>query len=183
MNHSLAASTALCTIALGASLSAVSPAQAQDTSTLFPVRAKIGVLMPSDKNTRNFSGSTQFNIEADLALPNLGQGKYFVSAGYSQGSRSGNKLRVIPVTIGRMFSPLNPAKSITGNLYFGAGVGPYFLRASNGVASASKTTVGGYGVVGYQLPNPYFVEAKYHLAGKVAGINPSGLAVMVGRRF
>lgn len=139
--------------------------------------------MPQDSDTRRFSGSTQFNIEADLALPNIGLGKYFVSAGYSQGSRNGNKLRVVPVTIGRMFSPINPARSITGNVYFGAGLGPYFLRASNGVASASKTTIGAYGVVGYQLPNPYFVEAKYHLTGKVAGINPSGLAVMVGRRF
>ena len=169
-------------VAGGLVLSAVSVSHAQDSSTLFPVRAKVGAYFPQGSG-KNLGGSTAFNIEGDFVIPNLGQGKYIVSAGYIQGSNNGGKLRVIPITVGRYFSPLNPAKSVTGNVYLGAGVGPYFVRASVPGASQSKTTIGGYGVVGYQFPNPYFVEAKYNVVGKVGGINPSGLAISVGRRF
>ncbi len=42
--------------------------------------------------------------------------------------------------MGRYFAPPNPASSLTGNVYFGAGLGPYFLRASNGGGSTSKTS-------------------------------------------
>ena len=165
----------------GLIFSLTAPAHAQDTGPI-PVRAKIGVLLHSG-DAKDLAGSTAFNIEADVAIPNLGQGKYLVSAGYSQSSSNGGKLRVIPVTIGRYFSPFNPLKSATGNVYFGAGLGPYFVRASDGVRSESKTTIGGYGVVGYQFPRKYFVEAKYHVAGSVAGVNPGGLALMIGTKF
>ena len=49
--------------------------------------------------------------------------------------------------------------------------------------STSKTTIGGFASVGYQFPNPYFIEAKYNLVGKVAGLNPSSLVIMAGRHF
>ncbi len=161
--------------------SMAAPANAQSTGVI-PVRAKIGILQRTG-DAKALAGGTAFNIEADVAIPNLGQGKYLVSAGYSQSSGNGGKLRMIPVTIGRYFSPPNPLQSATGNVYFGAGLGPYFVRASNGARSENKTTVGGYGVVGYQFPKQFFVEAKYHIVGSVAGVNPGGLALMVGTRF
>jgi hypothetical protein len=55
--------------------------------------------------------------------------------------------------------------ALTGNVYFGAGLGAYFVKADNGVTSDSSVKPGGFAVAGYQLPNPYFVEAKYHLVG------------------
>ena len=174
--------TASTCLALSASfLTSTAISHAQDTGRL-PVRAKIGVLLRSG-DAKDLAGGTAFNIEADVAIPNLGQGKYLVSAGYSQSSSNGGKLRMIPVTIGRYFSPFNPLKSATGNVYFGAGLGPYFVRASDGVRSESKTTIGGYGVVGYQFPQKYFIEAKYHVVGSVAGVNPGGLALMIGTKF
>lgn len=162
-------------------LSATGVSHAQSTG-LIPVRAKIGAFFPQGSG-KDVGGSTAFNLEADVAVPNLGLGRTFLTAGYQQGSRNGGKLRVIPITIGRMFSPPNPAQSLTGNVYFGAGLGPYFVRVSGGGSSESKTTIGGFGVVGYQFPKPYFVEAKYHIAGKVSGINPGGFALLVGRHF
>ena len=72
---------------------------------------------------------------------------------------------------------------MTGNIYAGAGLGAYLVRAQTPVASESKTTVGGFGVVGYQFPSKLFVEAKYHIAGRVNGARPGGLAVMVGTSF
>jgi hypothetical protein len=116
-------------------------------------------------------------------LPNFGAGKYIFTAGYSQGSGDGGKLRVIPVTVARVFGPPNPLAGVTGNVYFGVGAGAYFLKASAGGESESKTTLGGFGVIGYQFPNPYFIEAKYHVAGSVNGISPNGLAILVGRHF
>lgn len=173
----------LAAITIGVGILAQTPAaHAQDTG-LIPVRAKLGVNYPTDSDTRNATGSVHLGGEVDVALPKLLGGKYFVSAGYFQGSDSGNKLRMIPVTIGRYFQPPNPAKSLTGNVYAGAGLGAYFLRGQVGGVSDSKTTIGGFGSVGYQFPNPFFVEAKYHLTGKVQGLRGGGLTLMVGRHF
>ena len=166
----------------GLSFGAARPAQAQDTG-LIPVRAKIGGIYPTSGDTRDLTGSAHFGGEVDVALPKLLGGKYLISAGFFQGSESGNKLRMIPLTIGRYFQPPNPAKALTGNVYTGVGLGAYFLKGQVGAVSDSKVVPGGYGVVGYQFPNPYFVEAKYHLVGKVSGLRPGGLAIMVGRHF
>lgn len=170
-------------MAAGLAIQTSAPVMAQSTGML-PIRAKIGVLTPSGSG-KDFSGSTHFSGEVELLLPKLfpGKGKTGINVGFSRGSRGGNTLQVVPVTIERLFSPPNPVGSVTGNIYGGVGIGPYFVRASGNGTSASKTTLGGFGVVGYQLPNKYFVEAKYHLAGKVNGINPGGLALMVGRSF
>lgn len=157
------------------------PAMAQDTGVT-PVRAKLGVFLPQG-DAREFAGSTHFNGEVDVAIPALGLGRTLVTAGYYQGSEDGRKLRMIPVTIAKVFSPPNPVGSVTGNVYFGLGAGAYFLRASDDDGSENKVRPGGFAMVGYQFPNPYFVEAKYHIVGSINGISPRGLAVMVGRRF
>lgn len=175
----------LAALGLGAALGMVSlsqPAHAQDTG-LIPVRAKLGLLYPSNSNTRNATGSLHLGGEVDVTIPKFLGGRYIASLGITQGSDNGGRVRMIPVTIGRYFQPPNPAKSVTGNVYFGAGAGLYFLNGKVAGVSDSKTSIGGYGVVGYQLPNPYFVEAKYHLTGKVNGLRAGGLAVMVGRHF
>jgi hypothetical protein len=156
-------------------------AHAQSTG-LIPFRAKIGAFFPQSSG-KTVAGSTTINVEGDIALPELMAGKVFLSAGYAQGSDNGGKLRVIPVTLGRYFAPPNPLGGVTGNVYFGAGLGAYFVKADNGVTSDSSVKPGGFGVVGYQFPNPYFIEAKYHIVGKTNGINPSGFALMVGRHF
>ena len=156
-------------------------ARAQDTG-LIPFRAKVGAFFPQGSG-QDFAGKTNFVIEGDLAIPNLSAGKLFVSAGYIQGSNNGFKLRTIPITVGRYFAAPNPLKGITGNIYAGAGLGAYLVRAQTPVSSESKTTVGGFGVVGYQFPSKLFVEAKYHIAGRVNGARPGGLAVMVGTSF
>jgi hypothetical protein len=151
------------------------PAAAQ-TGGILPLRIKAGVLLPED-------GGTAFNGEVDLAIPTLGAGRTLITAGYAEGKENGRRLRIIPVTVARIFSPPNPAAGVTGNIYFGLGVGAYFLRASGGGVSEEKTRVGGFGVAGYQFPSTFFVEAKYHVAGKVAGLSPNGVALLLGRRF
>ena len=175
------AGTAALAVASVAALSAAKPAQAQQTG-LVPLRAKLGVFLPSS-DAKDFAGGTQFSGEVDVAIPSLGAGRTFFSAGYYRGSKDGNSLRMIPLTVGRLFSPPNPVGGVTGNVYFGLGAGAYLLHTSGGGRSGSKTAPGGFAVVGYQFPNPFFVEAKYHVAGSVNGISPNGLAIMVGRHF
>lgn len=167
--------------ASGAVASAGQSACAQGTGAI-PVRAKIGAFLPGG-DAKDFAGSTHLSGEVDVAIPALGAGRTFVTAGYYSGSEDGRRLRMIPVTVGRLFSPPNPAGRVTGNVYFGLGVGAYFLRTSGGGRSDSKTAPGGFGMVGYQFPNPFFIEAKYHVAGSIRGISPNGLAILVGRRF
>lgn len=182
MKHNLMALAVGVSVTGSLLLGAASMAEAQDTG-LIPVRVKLGGLYPGNGNTRNATGNVHLGGEVDVALPKLFGGKYFLSASYLQGSDNGNKLRMIPLTIGRYFQPPNPAKSLTGNVYAGAGLGAYLLRGQVGATSDSRTTIGGYGSVGYQFPNPYFVEAKYHLTGKVNGLRAGGLSLMVGRHF
>jgi hypothetical protein len=159
------------------------PAVAQTTG-LIPLRAKVGVFLPRG-SAQDFAGSTHFNGEVELLLPKVfpGAGTTGINVGYSQGSRGDNKLRVIPVTVEKLFGLPNPAARITGNIYGGAGIGPYFVRTSGNDGSTSKTTIGGFGVVGYQFPGKLFVEAKYHVAGRVGGVSPNGLALLVGTSF
>ena len=175
MQHTTIAAAALLTMGISGAC------QAQTTG-LIPVRAKIGAFLPQG-GAKDFAGSTNFIGEVDVSIPELSLGKVFVSAGYSQGSESGRKMRMIPVTIGRYFAAPNPLAGVTGNVYAGAGLGAYFVRVSTPAASDSNVTPGAFGVVGYQLPNKYFLEAKYHIAGKVGGVRPNGIAVMVGRSF
>lgn len=153
---------------------------------ILPVRVKLGVLLPSDGETKKATGDTHIAAEVDVALPSaLTMGSYVASIGYAQSTRSGAKLTTVPITVSRIFSPPNPATRLTGNVYFGVGAGMYILHASGGGRSDNETTFGGFGVVGYSLPGgATFIEAKYHVVAKDAGgLKPTGLAVLVGRRF
>lgn len=182
-NRHLVTAAILAGVGGGMALSAT-PANAQETG-LIPIRVKAGGFFPGGSG-KSFSGSTHLAAEAEVLLPKLlplGAGTTGISLGYSRGKRNGNTLQMVPLTIGKTFAPPNPVGGVTGYLYFGGGLGPYFLKASGGGTSDSKTTIGGYGVVGYQLPNKFFVEGKYHLVGKVAGVKPSGFALLVGRSF
>lgn len=185
MRWTPAGGMALTTLAVGGSVVGIParPAAAQINNPL-PIRVKLGVLLPQHGDTKRDTGDVHFNAEVDLALPLPGAGSRQVTVGYSQSLESGKKLRAIPVTVAQVFSAPNPAAGITGNVYFGLGFGAYFLRASGGGVSESKTRLGGFGMAGYQFPNAFFVEAKYHLvSGKVAGLSPNGLAFLLGRRF
>ena len=164
---------------VGAALLPARAAHAQDTG-LLPVRVKIGALLPTDSTTKDEAGDIIPAGEVDVRIPRF-LGGSFVSLGYQD--RGG--LRTVPLTISRTFAPKNPVKPVTGNAYFGLGLGAYFLKGDDGIGSSeSKTTVGGFAQAGYQFPNPYFIEAKYQLvAEKADGLSANGLMLFVGRRF
>ena len=166
------------------SLFAFAPQSASaQTTGLVPFRLKIGALLPSQGAAKDNAGSVIPSAELDVRIPRI-LGADFVSLGIQTASDSGGKLRVIPLTISRTFQPPNPVGRITGTPYFGIGAGAYFLKGRQNGDSDSKTTIGGFGQIGYQFPSKLFVEAKYQLvAGKVAGLRPNGLLLSVGRSF
>ena len=170
------------TLGGGALLLSARPAQAQLGSPL-PIRAKLGVLLLQDGDTKDFAGDVLYGGEIDVTAPLPGAGQTVFTAGYFEGRRGGRTYRVIPLTVSQVYSPPNPAAGLTGNVYFGVGAGAYLLRASGNGESENKTTFGGFALAGYQFPSALFVEGKYHLAGGVNGLSPNGLSIMLGRRF
>jgi hypothetical protein len=171
------------TVAAASVFIAAGPQPAKAQETVLPIRLKLGVLLPTDSDVRDLVGNPIFSGEVQVDLPSLGQGRSAVSLGYLERGSHGNSFRAIPLTLTRFFSPPNPLAGTTGNLYFGGGVGVYFLHRG-GDGSANATKFGIHGVVGYQFPNPWFVEGKYHLvSGGVNGLSPNGLDIYVGRKF
>ena len=164
-------------------------AQAQ-AGNVIPIRLKLGVLLPNDRDTKDLAGSTHLSAEIDVSLPSSGGGQQsMISVGYSRGSHSGGTYSVIPVSLTKVSSPGNPAKGLTGNVYYGAGVGLYFVKATGipqdgGNYSKSRTLFGTSLVAGYQTPFSFFIEAKYHVViGTVDGYSPNGLSVFIGRHL
>ncbi len=180
MNRSILLAGALLAVSAFASPRA---AHAQSTG-LVPVRLKIGALLPSQSAAKSFSGSVVPAGEVDVRIPSF-LGGSFATIGYQERGRNGGKLRTIPITISRTFSPPNPAGALTGNVYFGVGAGAYLLNGQNASgASQSRTTLGGFAQIGYQTPSKFFVEAKYQLtAQKAAGLSPNGVLLFVGTTF
>jgi hypothetical protein len=162
-------------------LGGAAPVKAQET--LLPIRLKLGVLLPTDSDVRDFVGNPILGGEVQLDLPASVSGRSAVSLGYMERSSHGKSFRAIPLTLTRFYSPPNPFAGKTGNVYFGGGVGVYFLHRG-GPDSDDATKFGIHAVVGYQFPNPWFVEGKYHLvSGGVNGLSPNGLNLFLGRKF
>jgi hypothetical protein len=173
----------------GAMVASPQTAQAQ-VSNIIPIRLKLGVLLPSDRDTKDLGGNTHLSGEIDVALPFTGGsgGQTLLSVGYSRGSRSGDSFQVIPVSLTKISSPPNPVGRITGNVYYGGGVGLYFVKANRDSGSDSfsknRTLFGASLVAGYQTPLAFFVEGKYHLVtGSVEGYSPNGLSIFIGKRL
>ena len=183
MHKQIRTAVILAAVLGGAAFLGGKPAWAQVGSPI-PIRLKLGVLLPQDGDTKRAVGDSLFGAEIDFTIPVPGAtGRTVLSAGYFERSKSGGKFRVVPLTVSQVFSPPNPAAALTGNVYYGLGLGMYLLRASSGGVSDEATRFGGFVVAGYQFPNAYFVEGKYHVAGDVAGLSPNGITVMLGRRL
>jgi hypothetical protein len=161
---------------VGATLLALSPltARAQGSGPLL-IRAKLGQLQISDTSTKNLVGSNHTGFEVDFGARATG-GNQFLSVGYFEKRQSGRFLRSIPITI----SSIGQAPIPFPGIYTTTGFGAYLL-STNG---ASKTQLGGFFGFGLRLGGGFFAEAKYHqVNGDVAGLNPNGVAILIGKQF
>ena len=153
---------------------------------LLPIRLKVGVVNLTDSKAKTLGGTPLFTGEADIVLPGvLTGGQTFLTAGYQERKSNGNDLRVIPLTICRTTSLPNPAAAVTGSVYYGAGFGLYNMRAKQLGVTQTKTSLGGFAVIGYQLPFVgIFAEAKYQtVSGSIAGAHPNGILLLIGKHL
>jgi len=176
--------TIFTTLFLSAAAFTLAPRAHAQSTGLLPVRVKIGALLPSQGAAKDNAGSVVPAAEVDVRIPSF-LGGSFATIGYQERSKSGGRLRVIPLTISRTFSPPNPAGRLTGNVYAGLGAGAYLLEGRGiGGNSINRTTLGGFAQIGYQTPSKFFIEAKYQLtAQRAGGLSPNGLLLFVGRSF
>jgi hypothetical protein len=69
--------------------------------------------------------------------------------------------------------------------YFGLGFGYYRVHVETDTESETKSTLGMKIMGGVDIGKGLYVQGDYHLpaTGKVAGLNPKGLAITAGLRF
>lgn len=69
--------------------------------------------------------------------------------------------------------------------YVGLGLGYYHIHAEGDSGSDTKNTLGAKIVAGADIGRGLYIEGDYHIpaTGKVAGLNPKGLAITAGLRF
>jgi hypothetical protein len=165
---------------------AAGAASAQVPNPAKSFRLKVGALLPSDGRTKDETQSTHLAGEIDLVLPVSAPGSQTIlSLGYSQNSSGDRTLRTVPLTLATVRSAFNPVSGVTGNVYYGAGTGAYFVRATGGgQPTGDKVLFGGFLVAGYRTPAKLFVEAKYHLVGgSVEGLKPRGFSLFLGTQL
>ena len=149
-------------------------ARAQGSGPLL-IRAKFGNIPLNDDSTKTAVGSSQKGVELDFGSKATG-GNSFLTVGYFETRKSGQYLRTIPITLTNLGQGPLPFPGV----YTTSGIGAYLL-STNG--SGSKVHYGGFVGIGLRLGG-IFAEAKYHqVQGDVKGLNPNGLAVLVGKQF
>ena len=150
-------------------------AQAQGSGPLL-IRAKYVNLPLSDDTTRQRVGSSQKGAEIDFGSKASG-GNSFLTVGYFETRKSGQFLRTMPITLTNHGTGPLPF----GGIYTTSGIGAYLL-STNG--SGAKVKYGGFFGVGLKIGGGLFAEAKYlQVQGEVNGLNPNGLAILIGKQF
>ena len=175
---------AACALTLGALMlgTTIQTAQAQTVSegSQRPFAVKIGAFMPVNKEVRTASGTFVGAFEADMTIQRFPEKSSvsLLSVGYI--ARGG--LRIVPITISQIFrDPNNPSGR---DYYYGLGVGLYSARLEReDTSDRVKNLLGGFGVVGLELSQSLFVEAKYHIISRYDSKNINGVQVSLGRRF
>ena len=162
-------------VGLGMLACSTPAARAQGSGPLL-IRAKFGNIPLNDDATKKGVGSSQKGFEVDFGSKASG-GNSFLTVGYFETRKSGQFLRTIPITLTNQGQGPLPF----GGLYTTSGIGAYLL-STNG--SSNKVHYGGFFGVGLRLGGGLFAETKYHqIQGDVKGLNPNGLAVLVGKQF
>lgn len=164
--------TAILILGLGLLLGRSASAQTPPSYSL-----SLGVLSPTDTDTRHRTGSILLLGEVRYALPAAPSASRTVLAGSAARiSRAYEDSTIVSGTIGQVFS-LTPRQSpfAARTAYVGAGAGLYGMDLQFIHAFAR---VGAYAEAGYNLSGPLFVNAQYRLVNR-----GSGASLAFGVRF
>lgn len=142
------------------------------------MRIRLGALQPSSASMKSVA-ERHPGVMIDFLSSKSADGST-LTVGYFQGGSGADLVKTIPV----MFSKVSDSTSTVpglGGLYTGTGIGAYLFDTPG---SSMKTLWGGYAMVGVKLPGGIFAETQYHYTNRsVNGYSPTGVALMIGRKF
>lgn len=142
------------------------------------MRIRLGALQPSSASMKSVA-ERHPGVMIDFLSSKSADGST-LTVGYFQGGSGVDLVKTIPV----MFSKVSDSTSTVpglGGLYTGTGIGAYLFDTPG---SSMKTLWGGYAMVGVKLPGGIFAETQYHYTNRsVNGYSPTGVALMIGRKF
>jgi len=162
--------------AMWAQQAAASTTATMPSWTTNSIGLRLGAYFPGSSGAKFFGGETQLTAGLD----------------YSLSSRNGSN----PSATDAYFDYMGGAKNsgfvhsggigldlrgMTGNTYYGAGVGLYntAVRLTNGTNN-NRTGPGGKFFVGMGLGKNSSIQLDYHIVPQALGVNPSGLGVELG---
>lgn len=142
------------------------------------MRIRLGALQPSSVAMKTVA-ERHPGVMIDFLSSKSADGST-LTIGYFQGGSGAGMIKTVPV----MFSKVSDSTSSVpglGGLYTGTGIGAYLFDTPG---SNMKTLWGGYAMVGLKLPGGIFAETQYHYTNRsVNGYSPSGVGLMIGRKF
>ena len=183
-----AATVTLLTSALGASLSGTGALAQSAAPPAKPITIKLGAFLPSGSSLKNATSNSWFSAgleyapaprTATSAASSLAPLAYLDYAG---SNRHGVNARYIGVGPGVRYNLVAPGTS-TLVPYVGAGIGAYFLHASNFGGTSSKTNFGYRLNAGVEFNRAYLFEINYTDPQSLDHTRLSGFNIQVGAKF
>lgn len=156
-------------------------AQVVDTATRKPYAIRIGDYIPSENAAQRAGDTHNLAIEFDYTVQRIAERSSVavVSLGYIER----DDLRVIPFTLSQVYR--EPGYSFLGRgYYYGAGIGIYAVRLALPDTSGDvKGLFGVHALVGIDVSDTLFVDAKYHYPFHYDRKFFGGLQIGAGVRF
>lgn len=151
-----------------------------------PITIKLGAFLPSGSYLKNATSNSWFSIGAEYApAPRTAAAQSLTPLAYvdyAGSNRHGVNARYIGVGPGVRYN-LVPAATSTLVPYVGAGIGAYFLHASNFGGSSTKTNLGYRLNAGVEFNRAYVFEINYTDPQSLDHARLSGFNIQVGAKF
>jgi hypothetical protein len=171
-------------LAAGAMMAAGSAhAQFQALQKPVSIGVRAGAFYPKSRPEGVGKSWLALGVDARVNIPGLPIiGGQTVSLDYLK--RGGSNITAVTL-VQRFTSPITAPVGQGIRPYLGLGLGYYHIHAEGDEESDTKNTLGAKIVVGADIGKGLYIEGDNHLpaTGKVAGLNPKGLAVTAGLRF
>jgi hypothetical protein len=179
----------LLTALIGLGVLGIAPVANADytTSVAQPIRVDIGGFFPTDSTVTStlrrtaLYGGVSYDIMGGKGVNPTTEGVY-VDASYN--SSGGLHATIVGLGVQARVSASSAGGSMVGggNLYFGGGLGVYFVNTSF-LASSNYTEFGGKVFVGYEFSQGFFLEGGFTYITSINGVNPSGFTAVIGKKF
>jgi len=150
-------------IFLALALTVCRPALAESVP---PTAISLGVLLPTDSDTRHRTGSAMLMGEVRYALPALATAtaRTVLSGTAATSNRAYEGNTIVSGTVGEVFSLTSGQSPLAAqSVYVGAGAGIYGMDLRFVHAFAR---VGGYGEIGYNVSSELFANAQYRIVDR-----------------